>query len=201
MIYKFYEQPFPVFELDDEFILREHTLEDLDAFYVYYTDPEVRRYILATIPKTKQQAQDEVVYCRDLFYKKGGIYWCIARRDTNEMVGAIGFYINNHHHRAEICYDLSKHYWGRGLMTRAIRRLVDYAFEQMHISRIEAVTMNENKASMAVLKKNGFVHEGRLHDYRRFQGGVHDVEMFGLTPTLLKQHRQTEESELLVANT
>ena len=69
----FYQSPFPTLDLDDQFILREQTLEDTEAFFRYYTDPEVGKYILATKPATLLDASREVQYCRNLFYTKQGI--------------------------------------------------------------------------------------------------------------------------------
>ena len=56
----FYQSPFPTLDLDDQFILREQTLEDTEAFFRYYTDPEVGKYILATKPATLLDASREV---------------------------------------------------------------------------------------------------------------------------------------------
>ena len=41
----FYNQPFPFLDLDEEYTLREQTLEDTEAFFDYYTDPKVGQYI------------------------------------------------------------------------------------------------------------------------------------------------------------
>src|SRR3989338_11363498 len=92
MITTFYQQPFPTIDLDDQYALREQTLEDTEAFFRYYTDPEVGQYILATKPATLLEASKEVQYCRNLFYSKQGIYWTIAKKNDNRMIGAIGLY-------------------------------------------------------------------------------------------------------------
>lgn len=178
----FYHQPFPIIDLDDQLILREQTLEDTEAFFRYYTDPAVGQYILATKPATLLEASKEVQYCRNLFYSKQGIYWTIAKKSDNEMIGAVGLYMNNMHHRAEITYDLSQTYWRQGIMLKAIQAVVDYAFKHMKLVRIEAVTRSENIASMALLEKAGFTHEGTLCKYRYYNDRAWDIEMFAITP-------------------
>ena len=177
----FYQEPFPTIDLDDQYILREQSLEDTEAFFRYYTDPEVGQYILATKPATLLEASKEVQYCRNLFYSKQGIYWTIAKKSDNQMIGAVGLYANTMHHRAEITYDLSRDYWRQGIMLKTIQAVVDYALKHMKLMRVEAVTRHENIASMSLLKKAGFVYEGKLSKYRYYNNRAWDIEMFAIT--------------------
>jgi len=176
----FYNQPFPTIDLDDQYILREQTLEDTEAFFHYYTDPEVGKYILASKPRTLLEASQEVQYCRNLFYTKKGIFWTIARKIDNKMVGAIGLYINNTHRRGEITYDLSREYWRQGIMQKAIAAVVHYGLTNIKLDRIEAVTHIDNTASSKILEKLDFVHEGTLKKYRYFDNKTWDVEMYAV---------------------
>jgi ribosomal-protein-alanine N-acetyltransferase len=182
MILSFYQHPFPTIDLDDTYILREQTMEDTEAFFRYYTNPAVGQYILATKPATLLEASKEVQYCRNLFYSKQGIYWTIARKSDNEMIGAIGIYMNNTHHRGEITYDLSQDYWRQGIMQKTINAVVKHALTEMKLLRIEAVTRIENTASIELLKKCGFKHEGKLRNYRYYNDQVWDVDMFAIIP-------------------
>lgn len=198
MINEFYNRNFPNLVLNDKFHLREQSLNDTEAFFNYYSDPLVAEHILATTPNNLADARAEIQYCRNLFYYKRGIYWTIACKEKDEMIGAIGLYINNNHHRAEICYDLSRHYWGQGIMTQAIHRIVEYAFQKINIHRLEALTLKANHASIAVLEKVGFVHEATLKNYRYYQNQPHDVEMYGLIPAMyIQQQARIQEEESL----
>ncbi|WP_308159715.1 GNAT family N-acetyltransferase [Coxiella-like endosymbiont of Rhipicephalus sanguineus] len=46
---------------------------------------------------------------------------------------------------------------------------------------MEAITLKENSASIATLKKTGFSWEGSMRKYRYFNGRFHDIEMFVIT--------------------
>jgi len=177
----FYQHPFPIISLDGDYLLREQSLEDTEDFFRYYTDPEVGKYILATKPTSLLEASREVQYCRNLFYTKQGIYWTIAKKSDNRMIGAIGLYANHTHHRAEITYDLSRDYWRQGITKKAIIAVVEFALQTMQLSRIEAVTRHENLPSIAVLKSAGFTYEGTLKQYRHYDGKSWDVEMLSIT--------------------
>lgn len=181
MINVFYNERFPTLDIDEDFFLREQMVKDAEAFFEYYTNPEVARYILASHPQNLAKATAEIRYCRDLFKYKRGIYWTLARKEDDYMVGAIGLYINNQHYRAEICYDLSRHYWNRGIMTKVLQKVTKFCFKKIGIHRIEAVTLKENTTSIAILKKAGFLYEGSMKNYRYFNGRSYDIEMFAIT--------------------
>lgn len=180
MITAFYQKPFPVIDFDEHYILREQTLADTEDFFRYYTDPEVGKYILASKPASLLEASQEVQYCRNLFYTRQGVYWTIAKKSDQRMIGAIGLYINNTHHRGEITYDLAREYWRQGIVTRAMFSVIDYAFRHMNIIRIEAVTQKDNIASVNLLKKLNFQHEGTLKKYRYYNDRAWDIEMFSI---------------------
>ena len=61
---------------------------------------------------------------------------------------------------AEIGYYVGEPYWGQGIASEAIGKMVQYGFEVLDIIRIYAGVFEHNKASMRVLEKNGFVFEG-----------------------------------------
>lgn len=200
MIRNIYNEPFPTLIVDEHYLLREQSLEDTETFLAYYSDPDVHRYILATPPLNLSDAADEIHYCRNLFYQKKGLYWALVRRQDNRMIGAAGLYMNTHHERAEVSYDLSKEYWRKGIMSKALIKIMDYSFNYVGLQRLEALTMLINGASQNILLKLGFVHEGMLHNYRYFNGRNHDVEMFGLTPEMYREKMQQQGISVAVEN-
>jgi len=180
MINTFYNQSFPKLEVDSQFILREQEIKDTQNFFAYYGDPDVGQYILADKPRTLTEASTEINYCRSLFHYKKGIYWTLAHKESDEMIGAIGIYINNQHHRGEICYDLAHQYWNQGIMTRALQKVISFCFNQIGLIRLEALTVKENISSIAVLTKVGFHLEATLTKYRNYKDQFHNVEMYAL---------------------
>ncbi len=178
-----FSKTFPTFHLDENFILREHEDQDAQSFHEYYT-PEVSQFILAPKPKDFHDAKSEIQYCKNLFHFKRGIYWTIAQKNSNKMIGAIGLTIQALNKRAELHYDLSKSFWGKGLTTQAITLILEYAFHTLGLIRVEAITMRDNIASQKVLLKNNFMYEGCLHAYKYFEGNAVDIEMFAITNQL-----------------
>lgn len=172
---------FPELEIDDNYFLREQRYADAEDFFKYFSDPKVAKYILSSIPESFAAAQEEIMHWIDLYYKNAGLYWAIAKKEDNRMIGAIGFHDwNKYNNRVEISYDLAKEYWGKGIMSKATRAVLEFAFNRLHINRIQASTIKENISSIKLLKNNNFVRDGVLRKYRYHNGKYYDIEMFSI---------------------
>jgi len=79
----------------------------------------------------------------------------------------------------EIGYESHPDFWGRGLMTEAVRAVVACAHGRFELNRIEAWTLPSNDASDRVLTKAGFVYEDTLKQKAWFKGAYQDFRMFG----------------------
>ena len=104
------------------------------------------------------------------------------RRSEGTLVGVVGAddLDVGTTHRANLGYWLARPYWGRGLMTEAVRRYVRYALERLEVVRLTAEVFPWNEASARVLEKVGFRREGRLRRHREKDGALVDVLYYGL---------------------
>jgi len=112
-----------------------------DAFPSPYTLEDAHRFIrMATLPTP------------DLF---------LAIEIRDEAVGGIGIHPLDDVKRrsAEIGYWLSESFWGKGIMTDAVRSLVPVAFKRYDIVRLQAGIFSSNRASMRILEKCSFTRE------------------------------------------
>ncbi len=104
----------------------------------------------------------------------------IQKRSAGTPLGAIR--INRIHKQwrwGEIGYESHPDFWGRGLMTEAVRAVVACGHGQFKLNRMEAWTLPGNDASDRVLVKAGFSYEGTLKQKAWFKGAFHDFRMFG----------------------
>ena len=81
---------------------------------------------------------------------------------------------------AEMGYYIAEAYWGRGIMTEAVRQTCAYVFAQSDIMRIYAEPFAYNTASCRVLEKAGFQYEGTLQNNAVKNGKVLDMKMYAL---------------------
>ena len=98
-------------------------------------------------------------------------------------VGSIGAFRqgNIHYRTAELGYYIAEEYWGKGLMTDAVRQLCDMIFSQTDILRIFAEPFAYNTGSRRVLEKAGFQLGGILKNNAYKNGQVLDMALYALT--------------------
>jgi ribosomal-protein-alanine N-acetyltransferase len=172
---------FPTIEIDKNYILREITQNDVEDFFSYYSNPEVSQYVLSSIPQNTEEAKYELQYWINVKESNNGIYFAIAQKDSNRLIGTIGLTdYNRYHNRAEISYDLAKEFWNKGIISGAISKVIDYGFREMGLNRIEAQCLVYNIASHKVLEKNNFQKEGVLRQYRKNKDKYHDVVLLSI---------------------
>lgn len=96
---------------------------------------------------------------------------------NGEVAGSIGF-SRIEGHKAEIGYWLAEKYWGRGIMTQAVKLITKFGFEKLKLRRIYVHAFFFNKASMRVLEKAGYKFEGILRKNAMKDGKFIDDYLF-----------------------
>jgi [ribosomal protein S5]-alanine N-acetyltransferase len=97
-----------------------------------------------------------------------------------EVVGGVGFHKGRDISRisAEMGYWLGEDFWGKGLATRTVTAMAEWAFENYKLTRVYAFVFAHNVASKRVLEKSGFEREGLLRRSAIKNGVVLDQYLF-----------------------
>ena len=105
------------------------------------------------------------------------------------VIGSIGIFRQGNIHRqtAELGYYIAEEYWGKGIMTEAVKQICEYVFAKSDIIRIYAEPFAYNIASCRVLEKVGFQYEGTLRSNAVKNGKVIDMEMYSLLKAEIKE--------------
>ncbi|MFG1945312.1 GNAT family N-acetyltransferase [Nonomuraea sp. NPDC048826] len=69
---------------------------------------------------------------------------------------------------------------GRGLVTRAVRTIIDWAVEERGIHRVEWVVASENEPSIAVARRLGMTRDGVLRESFLYRGRRYDMEIWSV---------------------
>ena len=69
-----------------------------------------------------------------------------------------------------IGYSMDREYEGRGYMKEALAKIIEYAFKEMELHRLEASTLIDNKKSQSVLNGCGFKELGVNEKYLFING-------------------------------
>ena len=162
--------------------LRELTVDDAEQMYAHWAaDAEVTRFLTwpphATVDVTREVLDTWVAgYASDDFYQ-----WGIVLTETSELVGTISVVdINEEVEAVEVGYCLGRAWWGKGIMTEALRRVITFFFDEVGANRVCAKHDVDNPASGAVMAKCGMRREGVRRAGARNNRGIVDVACYAL---------------------
>lgn len=162
------------FGIDDETELR--LLKERHAEELFVLMNQNRKYLREWLPwldtnKSLDDTEEFIKGSLEQFANNSGFQSGIWFR--GRLVGVIGYHKIDWANRAtSIGYWLGASFQGKGLMTKACRVLVDYAFNEFGLNRVEIRCAVENKKSRAIPQRLGFREEGVIRQaewlYDRF---------------------------------
>lgn len=161
-------------------MLRQATQEDAEAIFALFSDPNVTQFHdLDTFTHLDEAVG--VVGRRAKGFETGrGIRWGIACKPSNYLVGSCGFTWDKAVNAAGVGYELASQFWRQGIMSEALRAILNYGFEVKGVQFVTAEIMLDNVASRRLLEKLGFQSQGILRERGFWKGKHHDLEEFRL---------------------
>ena len=135
-------------------------------------------------PYTEQDGKE---FISAMFAANENDTFAFAITVNGKVIGSIGAFrqTNIHNKTAELGYYIAEEYWGKGIMTEAVKQLCDYVFSHTDIIRIYAEPFAYNIGSCRVLEKAGFQYEGTLRSNALKNGNVLDMKMYSKLKTQL----------------
>lgn len=145
----------------DKNIIRSFTVNDFNSFAKHANNPKIAAKLQNRFPYPFTE-EDAKIWIRQAVSERKNSDFAIATAD--EVIGGIGFNKKTDvfHKSAEAGYWIAEPYWGQGIATKALKAIVNYAFQDFDLIRIYASPFECNPASARVLEKSGFQYEGRL---------------------------------------
>ena len=117
--------------------------------------------------------------CRSQHTQKTGLNLGIWYK--NKLSGMIGFHHFDYtHKKTSLGYWLSQDLQGNGIMTRATRYLVNYAFDELDMNRLEIRCAEKNLPSRAIPERLAFKEEGRLRQSQIVGNEYMDMVIYGM---------------------
>lgn len=165
----------------ESLLLRRLNVDDVNEVLELRSNPAVMQYVPRPLINTKKEALAHIELIEDKIVANVGINWAITLKDNPKMIGIIGHYkIQPENFRSEIGYMLLPQFNGKGIITEAVKVIIQYGFEQLQLHSIEAIIDPENSASEKVLQKNGFVKEAHLLENAYYEGRFLDTVIYSL---------------------
>jgi ribosomal-protein-alanine N-acetyltransferase len=172
--------PFPILETE-RLVLRRVNENDANEIFTLRSNPETMKYIPRPLVKSIDDALEHIAMIDAKIESNEGINWAITYKDNPKLIGIIGHYrIKPEHFRAEVGYMLLPEFHGKGIISEAIKEVINYGFNEMKLHSIEAIIDPENFGSARVLEKNNFVKEAHLKENEFYEGRFLDTVIYSI---------------------
>ena len=147
-------------------IVREMTVDDVEALYRVYSDESIIKYTEPLFPDYESELEYTNNYIKNVYSYFGFGTWIIEDRDTGEIIGRAGFNYRTDEDLPdtltfpELGYVIAKEYQGKGYATEVCSRLISFGFEELGFDCIQALSHPDNLPSIRLLSSLGFEYYG-----------------------------------------
>ncbi len=150
----------------ERLILRRLVMEDLNALFALYSNPEIRRYFpegTLTYEETKEEL--EWFLNGHPRHPELGL-WATIYKPTKQFIGRCGLlpWTIEGREEVEVAYLIDKTFWRQGLGAEAAQAIVQYGFNTLGLSRLICMIDPANQASQNVARKLGMTLEKEMED-------------------------------------
>lgn len=161
--------------------LRALKSSDIPSVFAIFSDPQTMRYWSRPAMRELSEAEELVKEIGKLAASRTLFQWGLALREDDAVIGTCTLaWLDWTHRRSEIGYALASPHWRRGYMSEALPVLIDHAFGELSLRRLEADVDPRNEASLRLLDKLGFKREGYLRERYDVNGELQDTVLLGL---------------------
>jgi RimJ/RimL family protein N-acetyltransferase len=168
--------------------LRPFAESDVDAVASACQDPEIARWIPVPDPYARKDAVEFVTEVSTAGWQDDTMYnFGYFTREDGSLVGSMGLVrlaqLRSPERQAELGFWAAKEHRGKGYTAEAARAVIDWAFTDLGVERMEWVAAAGNAASRAVAESLGFVVEGLQRGRIVHRGVRRDAWIGALLPT------------------
>ncbi len=167
------------FELKTErLLLRPLSLNDVADVFEFATSPEWAKY-LSDVPQpyTWRNAEENVARCLLTSWATNPDFAIVL---DAKVIGIIDLRVEPDQERAEVGYSMSSYHWGKGLVSEAVRVVMDCAFTRYDVKKVYARIDVRNERSWRMAERVGMVREGLLRSHEIIRGERWDVLYYGI---------------------
>ncbi len=170
-------------------IIRPWSEADLDALVMYANNWNIAKNMTDKFPHPYSESDGRAFI---EFATKDDPVHIFAIDLDGQAIGGIGIHPQSDIHRknAELGYWLAEPFWGRGIISHAIRQILEFAFNTYDINRVFARPFGANLASQRVLEKNRFTLEGRFEKTLFKNGEYVDELVYAMRRTDWDKYRR-----------
>lgn len=139
-------------------LLRPIHITDVDRFYAYRSDVLTNQY-QGWIPKNKKEANDFIAKTASIINQSGTWFQLVLmEKESNTLIGDVGIHFIDYR-QVELGCTLDKKHQGKGYATEALRKVIDYLFNDLKKHRITTSIDPANASSIQLVERLDFRKE------------------------------------------
>ena len=144
--------------------LRETTEADVDAFYRIYAEPSVTAFMENLFSDREEELRYMADYREKVYALYGFGIWSVILKETGEIIGRAGLDMRRGFAEPELGFVIGVPWQRQGIAEEVCRAILRYGEEELGFTKVQALTEQENTASLALLKKLEFVFDGEYEE-------------------------------------
>lgn len=168
-----------IYMVTERLIIRDYMEEDTEAAHNLFSNPEIMYF-------TPESKTDNLFETKKVIFEammqaqlenRTKYYFAILLKDTETFIGEIGLTVAAEAPEGKVVnlgYYLHKDYWGKGYITEACVEVLDFAFQDIHVYKVSAGCLQDNKGSEKIMQKIGMIQEGHFVQHILFDGKLRD---------------------------
>lgn len=166
-------------DLGDGALLRKLRIEDLDQVWGLVDAERDRIGVWMPWVETTRTIDDQREWLEGVVRDERNLDG-VGIFVEGRYVGGVGLAVDEFGVTGDIGYWIAAEYEGRGLVSRAVRALIDVGFRDLGLHRIAIRAGEDNRRSRAIPERFGFTREGVARGAGRGTGGFYDLVVYSL---------------------
>jgi len=145
--------------------------DDNDMLRYWVSDDKIQSIYSEPVYSTKVEVKELLDKYISSYQKDDYYRWAIIEKESDACIGQLAiFLVDNKNHFCEIEYCIGSQFQRKGYCGEAVQAIINYAFCNINIHKMQVCHKDNNIASKGVIQKCGFTYEGTLRDYFYMDG-------------------------------
>ncbi len=165
------------------FVIREAEVSDAGALVVYFKQVAAESHFLSFDETEFTKTQEEQAALLQDFKDKENQIYLVACLGSGEIIGQLSVWSTHKkrsRHAGEFGIVVKKKYWGRGVGSKLLQAMLEWARSHPIISRLSLTVQEDNEVAIRQYKRLGFEEEGRDRKASLVNGKYYDLIRMGM---------------------
>ncbi len=150
--------PWEILETE-RLLVRETTVQDVDCFYRIYAEPSVTDFMENLFADKDEEIAYTESYIEKVYAFYGYGMWTVLEKNSQEVIGRAGISWREGYQLPELGFLIGVPWQSRGYAFEVCRAILHYAKEELEMTKMQALVQPENKPSLGLCEKLGFVYD------------------------------------------